>query len=76
MLYKNMFKAETNSSTYNENGFCYGCLKKSHSIAPKTYYTLNRDAINQDYGWIDENGNFNIDNILNAAEKINSNGLK
>lgn len=70
MLYKNMFIAGTNSSTYNDAGFCYGCLKITD-----TTYTLNRDAINQDYGWIDENGNFNIDNILNAAEKINYNGL-
>ena len=76
MLYKNMFIAETNSSTYDDNEFCYGCLKKTDTTVPKTYYTLNRDAINQDYGWIDENGNFNIDNILNAAKKINYNGLK
>lgn len=76
MLYENMFKLTTVSSTYNENGFCYGCLKNTDTTDPKTYYTLNRDAINQDYDWIDENGNFNIDNILNAAEKINSNGLK
>lgn len=76
MLYKNMFNTETNSTTYDNTGFCYGCLKKSSSTAPKTYYILNRDAINQDYGWIDEKGNFNIDNILNAADEINYNGLK
>ena len=76
MTYKNMFITKTNSSTYDNNGFCYGCLKKSDTTASTTYYTLNRDAINQDYGWIDENGNFNIDNILRAADKINYNGLK
>jgi hypothetical protein len=76
MLYENMFKAETDSSTYNDSEFCYGCLEKTNTTAPKKYYTLNRDAINQDYGWIDEDGNFNIENILNAADKINYNGLK